>query len=140
MAPNPRTRLLYENDDVERVGTFEKQGACVPSSWSIWIQWINGSAPPHAVSFCFRLSYAAYSIRQRGACPCPNCRQGSVQPDLAVLPSRGHAVDRIQAWMRRRWLRCLHCNVSRCIFLGTKKDCDFCPHTYIFFSSRVCFY
>jgi hypothetical protein len=26
MAPNAKTRLLYENDDVERVGAFEKKG------------------------------------------------------------------------------------------------------------------
>ena len=26
MAPNVKTRLLYENDDVERMSTFEKKG------------------------------------------------------------------------------------------------------------------
>jgi hypothetical protein len=26
MAPRLRSNLLYENDDIERVGTFEKQG------------------------------------------------------------------------------------------------------------------
>ena len=26
MAPRLRSNLLYENDDIERIGTFEKQG------------------------------------------------------------------------------------------------------------------
>ncbi|KAG7364579.1 xanthine oxidase [Nitzschia inconspicua] len=45
MAPNARSRLLYENDDLERVNTFEKQGYRTSP-----ILYVNGSRVPDDVA------------------------------------------------------------------------------------------
>eukprot|EP00539_Tryblionella_compressa_P013863 CAMPEP_0178824392 /NCGR_PEP_ID=MMETSP0746-20121128/5653_1 /TAXON_ID=913974 /ORGANISM="Nitzschia punctata, Strain CCMP561" /LENGTH=1497 /DNA_ID=CAMNT_0020486065 /DNA_START=312 /DNA_END=4805 /DNA_ORIENTATION=- len=45
MAPYPRSRLLYENDDVERVNAFEKQGYRTAP-----ILYVNGSRVPDDVA------------------------------------------------------------------------------------------
>ena len=131
MAPNQRSLLLYENDDLERVSVYEKKGkqaVCwltrrrhrdpaerillfltshLPTICTLWFFHNH-----LLLSFIFRVPNGSNSIRQWNSCSSWLGLQGSVQSDPLVVPSWRYASDRIQVGMRRRRVWRLHCHVS----------------------------
>ena len=105
MAPNQSNRLLYENEDVQLIPTFEKKGERFSSVHQNLTlpSWDYISPPPFTLAF--RIPHDSNLVCQWRASFGKVGSSGSSESDSSFLSSRCHAVDGLQAWLRRRRMR-----------------------------------
>ena len=118
MAPNIRPNLLYENDDVEKIHTFEKQGtissdkksshsmASFPRSVLVFNSWFFFHPFVHYSKIIVddRLPDNSYSLCQRHQGSIQNRQQSQIQPNSSLLPSRWYGPQGIEARMCGGWM------------------------------------
>jgi hypothetical protein len=132
MAPNQRNTLIYENEDVEKVKTYEKKGELLSwerqSTTDAQCSVSKGAddwweVEQHGVFFTIPISHVSFVLfiaHRLSNQPDPLCQwfsreresrfAGTAQPDALVFSSGDDALDWIQAWMCRRRMRSVYCD------------------------------
>jgi hypothetical protein len=114
MAPKPQF-LQYENDDIERVPTFEKKGTCCSfiellKTLSV-VSKSNSAVVIHAILHgTQRISYGTCIIRQWSSRGTKTSHASSPQSNIDFFLARYPKIDRYEARLCRRWLWCVHRN------------------------------